>query len=159
MSLSFYFPVSISVCLFCSSRSPHFCVSLTFSFAMSNTAPRHRLFTHTHINTLHHACCCDEIKHTQDLKINSHDHSQILSHLRSPVRLAMTSVCESKNQTSRVDVTWHDARELAYLQSNWNRLDFAIVLLNFFSLVLSSFRFLKVLRLARALRPFRLVQR
>ena len=41
--------------------------------------------THTLINTLHHACCYDEIKGIQDLKI--------YSHARSHARSLILSIC------------------------------------------------------------------
>ena len=37
-------------------------------FTLSYSSLALTVYTHTHINTLHHACCYDEIKGTQDLR-------------------------------------------------------------------------------------------
>ena len=47
----------------------------------------------------------------------------------------------------------------AYLHSPWNQLDFVIVIVSWLNLLFSQVKFLKVLRLARTLRPLRLMSK
>ena len=60
-------------------------------------------------------------------------------------------------EADRVTEVWNSVRFDAYLHNSWNQLDFVIVLVSWLNLLLSSVKFLKVLRLGRTLRPLRLV--
>ena len=65
---------------------------------------------------------------------------------------------ESAHQLGRTKVVWRATCYDAYLRNSWNQLDFFIVVVSWVNMLLSEVKFLKVLRLARTLRPLRLVR-
>merc|ERR1740130_1681779 len=62
-------------------------------------------------------------------------------------------------EADRVTEVWNSIKFDAYLHNPWNQLDFVIVLVSWLNLLLSSVKFLKVLRLGRTLRPLRLMSK